>query len=100
MALNPEAQRTAQHELDSVLGPDRIPTFSDREFLPYINALCIELIRLYYPSPTGERIILPSKLWCLILFSLPQGLPHRVTREDEYLGYRIPAGATVIANNW
>ncbi len=28
------------------------------------------------------------------------GLPHSVTEDDEYLGYRIPAGSTVIANIW
>lgn len=27
-------------------------------------------------------------------------LPHRVTEEDEYEGYRIPAGANVIASVW
>ncbi|PCH42014.1 cytochrome P450 [Wolfiporia cocos MD-104 SS10] len=28
------------------------------------------------------------------------GLPHKVMQEDEYKGYRIPAGSTVWANIW
>jgi len=80
MTLNPEVQRKAQHELDNVLGPNRLPKFADRDSLPYTKALCLELMRLYYPTPTG--------------------LPHLAIQDDEYLGYRIPAGATVIANSW
>lgn len=32
--------------------------------------------------------------------SIPAGLPHRVLKEDEYLGYRIPRSSTIIANIW
>lgn len=28
------------------------------------------------------------------------GVPHSVTRDDEYLGYKIPKGAEVILNVW
>jgi cytochrome P450 len=28
------------------------------------------------------------------------GILHAVTKDDEYMGYRIPAGATVIGNHW
>lgn len=28
------------------------------------------------------------------------GLPHVLIEEDEYKGYRIPAGTIVIANSW
>ena len=28
------------------------------------------------------------------------GLPHKVKEEDYYRGYRIPTGATVLANTW
>lgn len=44
MMLHPETQRKAQQELDSVVGTDRLPTFEDRERLPYgrrYSVLCI-----------------------------------------------------------
>ena len=34
------------------------------------------------------------------MFSRSIGVPHMSDTEDVYLGYRIPAGSTVIANQW
>lgn len=51
MTLNPEAQRKAQEEIDRVVGPDRIPDFSDREHLPYVEALMKECMRLHAAVP-------------------------------------------------
>lgn len=28
------------------------------------------------------------------------GVPHRVSQEDVYNGYRIPAGSMILANQW
>lgn len=36
---------------------------------------------------------------CLSDFALI-AVPHRVTADDQYRGYDIPAGSTVIANTW
>lgn len=41
MSLYPEVQLRAQAEIDAVVGNDRLPTFSDRESLPYVNALAL-----------------------------------------------------------
>jgi cytochrome P450 len=30
----------------------------------------------------------------------PLGIPHAVTQDDEYMGFRIPRGTKVLANNW
>ena len=35
----------AQKELDAMIGRDRLPEFSDRPSLPYINAILKEVIR-------------------------------------------------------
>jgi len=67
-------------ELDHVVGVERLPSFADREKLPYIHALIKEILR-----------------WGPIV---PLGLPHRVTKEDEYNGYRIPKDTIVLANIW
>ncbi|KAF9008611.1 putative CyP450 monooxygenase [Hymenopellis radicata] len=39
MTCYPEVQKKAQLELDQILGGERLPLFSDRTSLPYINAL-------------------------------------------------------------
>lgn len=45
MILNPRVQEKAKAELDSVLGNERLPTFADREKLPYIEYILQENFR-------------------------------------------------------
>lgn len=45
MTLYPDVQKKAQAEIDAVVGPDRLPSFSDRASLPYIEALAKEILR-------------------------------------------------------
>ncbi|EJD42939.1 cytochrome P450, partial [Auricularia subglabra TFB-10046 SS5] len=80
MVLHPPVQKRAQEEIDRVLGHARLPEFGDRELLPYVGAVLLEVMRLY---PV-----------------LPLSLPRRVMEEDEYMGMRIPKGATVLPNLW
>ncbi|KAG6820576.1 hypothetical protein H0H93_014803 [Arthromyces matolae] len=72
MILHPEYQRRAQQEIDSVIGPGRLPEFSDRESLPYLECILQETFRgmaldenvytnpqtfnpsRYLPSPEGN----------------------------------------------
>ncbi len=54
MLLYPEAQAKAQAELDAVIGDDRLPQFEDRERLPYVNALVLEVLRWHTVAPTGQ----------------------------------------------
>ncbi|KAF4584967.1 hypothetical protein EYR40_001793 [Pleurotus pulmonarius] len=79
MVLHPEAQRKAQEELDAVIG-DRLPTFEDREQLPYVRALLKEVTRWQPVTPMGHA--------------------HRVTEDDVYDGYFIPKGTLVATNVW
>ncbi|KAG2138718.1 cytochrome P450 [Suillus bovinus] len=78
MVLYPGVQKLAQAEIDAVVGQDRFPTLEDRDKLPYIGALTLELFR-----------------WAPVT---PQGPLHHAMREDIYEGYRIPKGAAIIAN--
>ncbi|KDR77000.1 hypothetical protein GALMADRAFT_66106 [Galerina marginata CBS 339.88] len=80
LVLHPEAAQKAQKELDEVVGSDRLPTFADRDNLPYTNALSLEVLRWHSVTPTG--------------------VPHRVMEDNLYDGYLIPKGALVICNIW
>ncbi|KAJ8507987.1 hypothetical protein ONZ45_g9710 [Pleurotus djamor] len=80
MLLHPSAQLAAQEELDRVVGKSRMPTFRDFDNLPYIQAIVKEVLR-----------------WRPVL---PLGVPHRLDKEDTYLGYQIPKDSIVIANAW
>ncbi|PBK60894.1 cytochrome P450 [Armillaria solidipes] len=80
MVLFPEVQVKAQAEIDAVVENDRLPGFDDRERLPYINALVLEVSRWHAVTPTG--------------------VPHCVTEDDVHSGYFIPKGSIVFANIW
>lgn len=80
MVRFPEVQRKAQQELDAIISPDRLPEFADKEALPYINAVMKEVVR-----------------WHSVV---PLGVSHYTTEEDEYNGYRIPAGTIIMPNAW
>jgi cytochrome P450 len=54
LVLFPQVQRRARAELDAVFGRDRLPTFDDRPRLPYIEALCKELMRWNMVTPIGR----------------------------------------------
>ncbi|ETW82095.1 hypothetical protein HETIRDRAFT_475560 [Heterobasidion irregulare TC 32-1] len=80
LTLFPETQRRAQAELDAVVGPDRLPEYADRDQLPYVDALCMELMR-----------------WKLVT---PFAIVHQSTEDDVYDGYFIPKGTMVMPNTW
>ena len=45
MALYPEVQTRAQVELDATIGSDRLPDFSDRPKLLYVESIVQEVLR-------------------------------------------------------
>ena len=53
MTLYPDVQKRAQHEIDTVIGRDRLPTMADRDRLPYVAALCTEVLRWMPAAPLG-----------------------------------------------
>jgi cytochrome P450 len=56
--LHPDVQTMAQKELDAVTGRERLPTFEDRSKLPFVDAICKEVIRWNPTLPLSE--LLPS----------------------------------------
>ncbi|KAI0299840.1 cytochrome P450 [Russula brevipes] len=78
MVLYPQVQRKAQAEIDAVVGTDRLPDFADVPQLPYVTALLEEALR-WHPV-------------------VPLAIPHRLTTDDVYDGWFLPAGSVVIGN--
>ncbi len=74
MAAYPAWVTKARAMLDEVCGADaeRLPSLSDRGRLPYITAAAKEALR-WRPF-------------------IQTGVPHLLTQDDEYEGYRFPAG--------
>ena len=62
MLLYPNVQKTAQDEIDRLVGQDRLPGFEDRESLPYVTAAIMEALRWAPPTPIGT-------LYMFVLFS-------------------------------
>jgi len=58
MACFPEVQTRMREEIHRVVGTDRLPSFVDRERLPYINAAIKEVYRWHPNTPLG----VPRKL--------------------------------------
>ncbi|KAF8625149.1 hypothetical protein AX17_006927 [Amanita inopinata Kibby_2008] len=80
MVLNPDVQKKAQDEIDSVIGSDRLPTLADRSNLPYVNAIVSEILRWNSVAPTG--------------------VPHRAAQDGVISGYFIPKDAVIMTNLW
>ena len=72
MAINPDIQEKAQREIDNIIGTHRLPDFSDRTEMPYVEAIYREVLRSRPPAPLGAA--------------------HCVMEDDYYNGYLIPKG--------
>jgi len=80
-AATHQAQLIKAHNLlDEVVGRDRLPRFSDRAGLAYIDAFVAETMR-----------------WRPIT---AMSIPRRTGRADEYKGAKVAADVTIVANSW
>ena len=96
MAKHPDIQKKAQEEIDTVIGNDRLPEISDRDDLPYIVAILKEVLRWKPILPLSE-----SELLAFFIYDDDQlAVSHSSTEDDEYNGYFIPKGTSVLANAW
>ncbi|KAF8970084.1 CyP450 monooxygenase [Flammula alnicola] len=77
---NPNVVKKAQQEIESVTDGSRLPDFNDEASLPYITAVMKESLRFWTLGPLG--------------------VPHLLHAEDEYKGYRLPAGSIIVPNIW
>jgi cytochrome P450 len=74
----PSVLKRAQAELDAVVGRERLPTFDDKNQLPYTRA-----------------VILETQRWRPLA---PIGVAHAAVEDDWYEGYHIPKGTVVFPN--
>jgi hypothetical protein len=51
MTLYPEVQKKAQQEIDTVIGPHRLPTLEDHTRLPYVEGVMNEVLRWHPIGP-------------------------------------------------
>jgi cytochrome P450 len=102
MCTHPRVQIAAQVELDAVIGNERLTTVADRAQLPYIDAVVKEVFRWGPIAPLGKPIfpVVPGDGMDTDYSSFMEAIPHRLMQEDEYEGYRIPAGSFVLPNIW
>ncbi|KAH8100404.1 cytochrome P450 [Cristinia sonorae] len=74
---NPEVQIRAQAEIDQVIGNERIPTYKDKDSLPYVYAIVRECIRWRTALPTIYR---------------------NLVKDDEFEGRHISQRSTIFIN--
>lgn len=55
MISHPEVVAKAQKEIDTIVGIERLPNFSDRTSLPYIENIMSECLRWAAPVPLGKK---------------------------------------------
>ena len=79
----PDVQSSLREEVRSVLPDPRSPASSissnDIDSLPYLNAVCNEVLRLYSPVPVTVRV---------------------AADDTTLLGHYIPKGTTIFISSW
>ncbi|XP_060042245.1 cytochrome P450 2U1 isoform X2 [Erinaceus europaeus] len=80
MALYPHQQARVHEEIDRVLGPERVPSLTDKAHMPFTEATIMEVQRL--------------------TAVVPLAIPHMTSEDTVLQGYTIPKGTIVLPNLW
>ncbi|CAH6790545.1 Cyp2j13 [Phodopus roborovskii] len=81
MALYPEVQEKVQAEIDTVIGQEKQPSLTDRDSMPYTNAVVHEVQRM------GNII--------------PLNVPREVTADTTLAGFHLPKESELaLESNW
>lgn len=81
MTLYPAVFRRAQEEIDRIIGDDRLPSFADCGSLPYITAICKEVLRWEVVLPLGIlRYLMHIHRWTLTNLRLQLSLTPQQKR--------------------
>ena len=54
MTCFPDIQRKAQAEIDTFVGSDRLPSIADKDLLPHVHAIVLEVLRWFPVGPLGK----------------------------------------------
>ncbi|TFK91405.1 cytochrome P450 [Polyporus arcularius HHB13444] len=79
MVKYPDVQKKAQEEILRVIGPDRLPTIEDRDSLPYVESVLVEVLRLRPPVSAVSR---------------------EAGHDDVHDGFLVEKGTFLIVNFW
>ncbi|KAF5343047.1 hypothetical protein D9758_011152 [Tetrapyrgos nigripes] len=92
MRLYPSVMKKAQAEIDAVVGRDRLPTFEDKDHLPYIQAIVKEVLRWRPIAPLGLprramkiRSMVIGNIWAMN-HDPTMFLDHDEFRPERFLG--------------
>ena len=88
LAKNPEVQKKAQEEIQKIVGSDSKVLLKDRQNLPYVQAMIMDLIRISDIHPIGVMHS-PSEDTLIAGFQVPKGtfvIPnfHKVHHDPEF----------------
>ncbi|OAD51864.1 hypothetical protein WN48_04274 [Eufriesea mexicana] len=78
LVVHQDVQDKVYAEICRVIGKDDYPTLDDKDRLPYLKAVVIEVLRLANVGPTS--------------------IPHRAITDSNLLGYEIKKNYTLLAN--
>ena len=93
----PDVLKRAQADLDAVVKPGHLPDFEDEESLPFITAIVKETLRWRDVVPIGRSVLTPIRKRLMMIYT---AIPRLLDYDDEYKGYRVPAGSIIIPNAW
>ncbi len=80
MLYYPDVMYSARSELDVVVGQERAPSFTDKDNLPYIQAVVRETLRWRPVIPLGLNFLGNRVRRCIDLFL---GVPHAATEVSD-----------------
>ncbi|KAL3876390.1 hypothetical protein ACJMK2_034240 [Sinanodonta woodiana] len=78
LVRHPEIQARIREEVDSTVGPTKIPSYSERHKMPFLEATILEVLRL------GDVV--------------PLAIPHGVPNSVVFDGYTIPKDSSILIN--
>ena len=62
MLLYPDVQARARAEINEIVKHDQMPSIDDKDSLPYLSAVLLEVLRCYTPAPLGLFAVMKCRV--------------------------------------